>query len=252
MKTVAQKLKPAKGFAHAFHITLTALLPVMVLVFVRAGRGNEFVPLALMLVLLSKWRMFAVRPRYWPANLRANAVDLCVGFASVLFMAQSESAAWQVSWTAFYLLWLLIIKPRSTTLMVSIQAGVGQTLGLVALFLAWGDIPSSMLVVSVWALCYLSARHFFTSFDEPYSSLYSHVWGYFAAALVWVLAHWLIFYGFLAQPALLLTVLGFGLSALYYLDETEKLTAFWRRQFIFVMIAVVVVVLALSDWTTSL
>ena len=33
---------------------------------------------ALGLVLLSKWRIFAVRSRYWIANIRANMIDLIV------------------------------------------------------------------------------------------------------------------------------------------------------------------------------
>ena len=35
-----------------------------------------------LLVLLSKWRIVAVRPRYWWVNLKANLVDLIVGVLS--------------------------------------------------------------------------------------------------------------------------------------------------------------------------
>ncbi|MEK7603101.1 MAG: hypothetical protein AAB459_02575, partial [Patescibacteria group bacterium] len=93
------------------------------------------------------------------------------------------------------------------------------------------------------------ARHFLTSFDEEHASLFAHTWGYFAAALTWVLSHWLLFYGgFLAQPALLLSVIGFSLAALYYLDETDRLSSGLRRQFVFVMVAIVMVVMVFSDW----
>ncbi len=241
-------IKPSKGFGHILHLVLTGLIPILAYVLVKI----DFVPVALALVLLSKWRMFAVKPRYWPANLRANAVDLMVGMSLVYFMAphggNAVSSFWQLVWVVAYIVWLLAIKPRSSTLMVSIQAFVAQTLALTALFIAWGDVSAWILVISVWSISYLAARHFFTSFDEPNSPLYAYTWGYFSASLAWVLAHWLIYYGFLAQAALLLSIIGFGCASLYYLDETDKLSTLWRRQIIFVMIAVIVVLLVFSGW----
>ena len=200
------------------------------------------------MILLSKWRMFAVRPRYWPANIRANAVDLMVGLSAVIFMAHSSTVTWQFVWALSYGLWLIFIKPGSSILKVSIQAAVAQLVAFMALFLAWGDASLIVLVAASWLISYLTARHFFTSFDEPHSPLYSHTWGYFSAALVWILGHWLLFYGFLAQPTLLLTVIGYSLTTLYYLDQTDRLSTLLRRQFIFIMVAIVIVVLVFSDW----
>jgi hypothetical protein len=145
-------------------------------------------------------------------------------------------------------LWLVFLKPGSSMLQVSLQAVVAQLVALMALFLVAGDKPLYALVLGSWFVCYLCARHFFTSFDEPYTQLYSHVWGYFAAALVWVLGHWLLFYNVLAQPTLLLVVIGYGLAAMYYLDHTDRLSALWRKQFILMMVAIVVIVLTFSDW----
>lgn len=238
------KLKPASGFSHLLHIGFTILLPILIYILVRI----QLVPLAISLVLISKWRMFAVRPRYWPANIRANAVDLMVGVSAVLFMARYDQISWQLLWVALYAAWLLFIKPNASALFIAIQAGVAQTLALVALFLILGKASLLWLVVAAWAICYLAARHFLSAFDEPHSSLYAHLWGYFAAALVWLLGHWLLFYGFLAQPVLLLTVIGLGCASLYYLEETDRLSQLLRRQLIFIMLAVVVVVLVFSDW----
>ena len=36
---------------------------------------------ALALVILSKWRVIAVRPRFWWANIQANTVDIIVGIS---------------------------------------------------------------------------------------------------------------------------------------------------------------------------
>lgn len=241
---VRTKLKPTKGYAHLFHVLMSAVMPILAYVFIRVG----IVQLAVAVVLITKWRMFAVRPRFWPAIVRANAVDLLVGLSTVIFMAHASSAAWQLFWTVLYILWQIGLKPGRSILSVSVQALIGQVYGLMALFLAWPSAHIAVLVLGVWAVCYLSARHFLTSFDEPYISLYSHAWGYFAGALAWLSAHWLLFYGAVAQPTLLLTVIGFGLGGLYYLNESDKLSVLYRRQIVFIMIAVIVVVLVFSDW----
>lgn len=205
----------------------------------------------IILILLSKWRVLAVRPRFWPAYLRQNAVDIMVGVSLFIFMASTFSAAWQLVWAGAYAAWLLFIKPGSSVFKVSLQAVLAQFVALMALFIEFGVAPLVFLVVAAWAICYLSARHFFSSFDEPYNSLFSHTWGYFAAALTWLLSHWLLFYGngYLAQPTLLLTVLGFGLGGLYYLNETDRLSKLMQRQVLFVIVAIVVIVLLQSDWS---
>lgn len=238
------KIKPKSGFSNLFHIALNLLLPVLVFMFVRMG----FTSLAVAAVLLSKWRMFAVRPRHWLANMRSNSVDIIVGLSLVIFMAQSFSVGMQLLWVLAYALWLVFLKPGSSIVQVSLQAMVAQLLGLMAIFLEWGSAPLAVLVVLTWLVCYLSARHFFSSFDEEHTSLFSHTWGYFGAALTWVLGQWLLFYGLIAMPTLLLTVTGYGLAALYYLDHHDKLTTLLRRQFIFMMFAVLVVVIVFSDW----
>lgn len=241
---VITKLKPKSGFSGLLHIGLVMLLPVLVLVFVRMG----FTSLAAVAVLLSKWRMFAVRPRHWLANIRANSIDIIVGISFVIFMAQSQTVGWQLVWVLAYGSWLLFVKPGSSVLMTSIQAMVAQLTGLTAIFLEWGGARLGVLVVVSWIVSYLAARHFFTSFDEEYTSLFAHTWGYFTAAVVWVLGQWLLFYGLIAMPTLLLTVIGYGLAALYYLDHNDRLTTLIKRQFIFMMFAVVVVMIVFSDW----
>ncbi len=244
MASVIARIKPKSGVSHLVHIGFNALLPVIILVLVRL----HVVPLALVVILLSKWRMFAVKPRHWPANIRANAVDLIVGVSVLVFMAQSSTSPWQILWAVAYGVWLLSIKPGSTTFMVSLQALIAQLAGFMALFLRWGDISTVGLVALSWVIAYASARHFFSTFDEPMVRLLSYLWGYFAASLVWVLSHWLLFYGVIAQPTLLLSVIGLTLCTLYYLEKTDRLSTLVRRQLIFVMTAVIIIVIVFSDW----
>ena len=107
--------------------------------------------------------------------------------------------------------------------MVSLQAMIALLCGLVALFLAWPAGPLWLSDYHGGLVCYLAARHFFDSFEEPYAKLLAYIWGYFGAGLVWVLGHWLLFYGGISQPVLLLVTIGFGLASLYYLDHQGRL-----------------------------
>ncbi|HEX8763017.1 MAG TPA: hypothetical protein VF733_04655 [Candidatus Saccharimonadales bacterium] len=244
MRPLIAKIKPASGFSRVVYIVFNVLLPLVVFALVR----TNFVPLALVIILLSKWRMFAVRPRFWLANVRANAVDIIVSISLLTFMVHSDSQMFQFLWTAVYVVWLTVLKPASNTLMISLQALVGLVTGLMALFIGWGDGPLYGLVLLAGLVCYLSAHHFFDSFDEPYARLLSYVWGYFGASLVWVLGHWLLYYGIVAQPVLIIISLGFGLGTLYYLDHHDRLSDGLRKQFIFIMLAIIAIVIVFSDW----
>lgn len=244
MRRITTRLKPASGFSHFVHIGLTSLLPALIFAFVRIG----FAQLAVALILLGKWRMFAVKPRHWPANIRANGIDIIVGLSTVVFMTHSGSQLFQLLWAVLYGIWLLALKPQSALLGVGLQALVGEVAGLTALFMNWGASPAYVLVIGSWAIAYVAARHFFAGFDEVYGRFLSNLWAYSAAALVWILSHWLLFYGVIAQPTLLLGVISFGLAGIYYLEKTDRLTILLRRQLVFVMIAIVVIVLTFSDW----
>jgi hypothetical protein len=238
------KIKPASGFSQLLHIGLLVVLPAVVFVLVRL----DFIQLALSMVVLSKWRMFAVRPRFWPANIRANSVDIIVGLSMVLFMSHSSSVLLQLGWASLYALWLIVIKPATGVLMSSVQALIAQVVGLTAVYMVWAAEPIVVLTIATGLVCFLSARHFLDSFNEPYARMLAYYWGYFGAALAWLLSHWLLFYGVIAQVTLLLCTIGYGLAVIYYLDHNDRLSKGLRRQFIFIMLAIVLVVLAFSDW----
>lgn len=244
MRPILRNLKPASGLSHFLHLLLVLVLPVAAFVLVRLN----FVQLALSVIVLSKWRMFAVKPRFWAANIRANAVDLMVGLSVVVFMTHGDSVAIQAMWMVLYAGWLFFIKPGSGIPMVTAQAFIGQLAALSALYLAWGAGPVYGLTLASGLICFLAARHFLDTFDEPYAKMLAYVWGYFGAAMAWLLSHWLLFYRGVAQPTLLLSTLGYGLAVLYYLDHNDRLSKNVRRQFLFIMVAIVLVVLVFSDW----
>lgn len=245
VKAVIKKVQPKLGFAHFFHISLVAVIPILAYVFVRL----EFYAVAAAVVLLSKWRMFAVRPRHWLAHIRTNAVDIAVGLSLLSFMiAANDSMKIQLLWLVAFEIWVLYIKPGTSVLLVSIQALLAQFLGSVAIFLTFDTAPFAVYILLVSALSYFSARHYFAAYEETHGVQYSWLWALFSACLVWILGHWLLFFGAIAQPALLLGVIGYGLAGLYYLHEHDKLTLLVRRQIIFVVIAIIVVILAFSNW----
>lgn len=244
MRPLIAKIKPASGFSRVVHMGFNVLLPLMVFVLVRI----DFVQLALIIILLSKWRMLAVRPRFWVANIRANSVDIMVSISILLFMISTDSQFIQLGWAAAYVIWLTVIKPASSTFMISVQAMIGMLCGLMALSISWDTAPLLGLVGITGVICFISAHHFFDSFNEPYARLLSYLWAYFGSALMWVLGHWLLFYGAVSQPTLLLLALGYGLGVLYYLDHSDRLSKNIRRQIIFILVATVTIVVVFSDW----
>lgn len=246
MRPLINKLKPAKGFSTIFHNGLLVLLPFVL--FVVRQLGTQFVTISLLLVLLSKWRMFAVRPRFWFTLIRANAVDLIVGFSVVVFMLHSDAIVMQLMWALLYTAWLLFLKPATGILPISAQAFIGQLAGLMALFVVGANTSTLFLVIAAGVICAVAARHFFESFDEPYSKMLAYLWGYFAAGLVWILSHWLLYYGPVSQAVVLLSTVGYGVAALYYFDHNGRLSLLLRRQFVFIMLAIVIVIITFSDW----
>lgn len=240
-----RQIKPSGGYASFLHIFLTALLPVIAYVLVRL----EFVIIAMVVVLLSKWRMFAVKIRHWPQNIRANAVDIFVALSLIVFMSLASVQMHQVLWVVLYGVWLLFIKPRSSELWIGLQALIAQTLTLVAMFLIWNESSETLLVLGVWTVTYLCARHFLSAFDESMSRASAYLWAFFASSLTWLTAHWLLYYKVISQPALMITVIGYGMASLYYLQHTDRLSKGIRRQFVILMITIVMFILVFSDWS---
>lgn len=239
MKQIVSTIRPATGFSHIAHIGLQLLFPLIIFVLIRM---NLSLMLPIAIVLLSKWRMFAVRPRFWLINIRANIVDIMVGLSVVLFMASTDSGVTQTIWAVLYALWLIYLKPGSSVLMVSAQSMVAYLLGMSALFAVFPrDAPLALYALFVGLISYFTACHFFGSFDEPYTRFLAYTWAFIGVALTWVLGHWLLFYGPVAQPTLLLVVFGYGLAGMYYFDHHDKLSRIIKLELVFIMVAIAVI-----------
>lgn len=186
---------------------------------------TESIWLGILLVLVSKWRILAVRPRYWYANFLSNLVDLIVSISVVLLLftvtqaglpAGRELAILGIG-TGLYIAWLLFLKPRSKRSFMVAQAGVAVLLGTWALFTISYNWPVSLVVLGMWVIGYSAARHILSSYDEEtHSLLLGLVWGLVFAEIGWVAYHWAIAYALpltttllLPQVAIIVTLVSF-------------------------------------------
>lgn len=177
---------------------------------------------AIGLVLLSKWRVLAVRPRYWGANIQANLVDLIVSISIVTLMAVASGALLtQIILAVLYAVWLLLIKPRSKRSFMAVQAGLAIFLGVETLFSISFGWPSWAVVAGMWLIGYAASRHMMESYEEAHKSFYSLIGGLLFAQLGWLFYHWTFAYTIpganlaIAQGAIICLALGFFAHKLY-------------------------------------
>lgn len=218
------KLVRKRSFLSEFIYTvLNIALAVGVLLIVLY---TEAIWLAVVLVALSKWRVFAVRPRYWWANLQSNMVDFIVSISIVLHMytinmtsiEEGAKLALLVGLTLVYIGWLLFIKPRSKRSFIAAQAGVAVFLGISALFTISFNWPASLVVVAAWLIGYASARHVLSSYDDETHTLFlSLAWGFVIAEITWVSYHWAIAYPLPIFPSLMLPQAALTITLLSFL-----------------------------------
>lgn len=180
--------------------------------------------LAFLVVALSKWRIFAVRPRFWFANIQANLIDTVVGLSTVTLMWASDGqGAVQFGLAVLFAAWLLFVKPRSKRLWILLQAGIGQFVGLTALFTVAYALPVIVVTVGAWIIGFAAARHIFTTYErENERTLLSIVWAFVIAELSWLAYHWTVAYtlsGELKLPQIALIAAGFGFVVVRFYDS---------------------------------
>lgn len=202
------------------YILLNIALAVAILAVVWATSSPAA---ALALILLSKWRVLAVRPRYWFANIQANLVDIIVSVSVVVLLyAASGAVVAQCVIAALYIVWLLVIKPRSKRIFISIQAGTATFLGVTALMTISYEWNAAFVVLAMWLIGYAAARHVLGSYDDAHMSFYSLVWGLVVAEIGWLAYHWAFAYSLpgmgdikLSQAAILTLAISFLTERVY-------------------------------------
>lgn len=240
----------------AVHLLFNIALPAVV--FVLASQWQLY-SLALVLVLLSKWRIFAVQPRFWWANIQANLVDIIVGVGVIGLMYQADAAiAFQALWGLFYAVWLVAIKPKSSSAMVAIQAATGQAIGLTALFFFADQFNDVVVILSAWVIAYSAARHLVSSYEEDLVLLLSTLWALMVAELAWLLNRWVVVYDighhfFVPQLTVVVMIVGYATAYLYDAAKTEKFSA-RKVQYVFGLCGLLLffVLTIFSNWSGSI
>ncbi len=152
----------------------------------------------IVLVLISKWRMFAVRPRFWWLNLKSNLVDLIVG-ASFIFIAYCSGTTVlpiHFALAFFYALWLVAIKPLSSESATEVQSLIAVFLGSTAATLMTASANSIFLVTICFIIGYGASRHVLIQTSESNGdfSIITLVAGLIFAEVAWLCHGWLIVY----------------------------------------------------------
>lgn len=196
------------------HIFLNLLLGVgAVLVTVLSGSPI----LGVLLVLMSKWRIFAVRARYLWLNIKSNLVDLIVGL-SVVFLTYSAGTEFipvDFILMVFYSVWLLFIKPWSTEIGTMVQSLVAVFVGMSAAAIMTANLNVIVLVLLAFIVGYAASRHILVQSSDKDFTLTTLVCGLIFAEVAWLCYAWSILYSFVAagiripQVAIILTIFAF-------------------------------------------
>lgn len=219
--------KRRSRLSEAAHVALNIGLAVAILLIVLS---TESIWLPVSLVVISKWRVLAVRPRYWYVNVMSNMVDLIFGVSLVILLYAATGSIWmQVALTLLHIAWLVFIKPRSKRSFVVAQALGASFLGINALALLSHQSGSFVMVLGMWVIGYVATRHILVSYSDSLTPYLSLVGGLLTAELGWLSYHWLFAYTLpntgnikIAQVAIIATALGFMAERIY--------TAYYHNQ----------------------
>ena len=173
-------------------------------------------------VMLSKWRVFAVRPRFWFANLQANLVDALFAVSTVtLLWANNGNFDVQFLLTVVFAIWLVVIKPRSKQRYMLVQAGLSQFISLTALFSFAYMVPAVLTVALAWLIGYATARHVLSAYNSESDRVFlALLWAFIVAELSWLGYHWTVAYGLdetfkIPQMAVIVTLVAFIVQKVY-------------------------------------
>lgn len=213
--------KSRNTISSLMHVILNLLLAV-VSIGATVVTGSYII--GLVLIIVSKWRVFAVNHRYWLLNLRSSLVDFIVGVSFVLLAyAAGDTTFLLVHFILMigYAVWLIFIKPRSSSRAAVAQALIAVLLGTTtaAIFAAISD--SIVLVASEFIIGFAASNHVLVQSDEENPTYLSLAVGLFFSEIAWLSHAWLIIYTFgssglcVSQLAIILTVLAYAYFQLY-------------------------------------
>lgn len=200
--------------SNAVHVFLNILLGISaVLITVFSGSPA----LGIVLVLVSKWRVFAVRRRYLWINIKANLVDLIVGLSIVMLSYYAGRQLLPVDFVlmTIYVVWLLFVKPRSSENAALVQSLVAVFLGISATTMISASANSVVAAGLAFLIGYAASRHVLVQTSAKDFTLTTLVCGLVFAEVAWLCHTWAIIYTFgstgirIPQAAIILTIFAF-------------------------------------------
>lgn len=212
--------KSRNALSSFLHVILNLLLAV-------ASIGATIITgnciIGLILVFISKWRIFAVNHRYWLLNLRSSLVDFIVGTSFVLlaYCAGTTLLPVHILLMVGYAIWLIVIKPKSSGVFNIIQALTAILLGTTTASIFAAITDSAVLVLATFLIGFAASHHVLVQngdHDAIYSSL---VCGLIFAEVSWLSYSWLILYTIgttgicVSQLSLILCVLAYTYFQVY-------------------------------------
>lgn len=196
------------------HVFLNLLLGVgSVLITVLSGSPV----LGLILVFVSKWRVFAVRARFLLLNIKSNLVDIIVGVSVVLLAYYAGPSFLPVDFILMiiYSVWLLFIKPMSSENANLIQSLIAVFLGISASTIMSANLNSIVVTLLAFLIGYAGSRHVLSQTSDNNFTLSTLVCGLVFAEVAWLCHSWSIIYTFgntgirIPQAAIILTIFAF-------------------------------------------
>ena len=176
--------------------------------------------LGIVLVFVSKWRVFAVRRRYLWINIKSNLVDTIVGVSIVLLSYYSGISLMPVHFIliAVYVAWLLFIKPLTSENATLIQSLFAVFLGISAVSMMTATIDAVFAVILSFLIGYAGSRHVLSQTSSKDFTLATLVCGLVFAEVAWLCHSWGIVYDInfpfetgvrIPQCAIILTIFAF-------------------------------------------
>ena len=215
---VARKTRNAAS--SAVHVLLNLLLGVgSVMVTILSGSPV----LGLILVLVSKWRVFAVRPRYLWVNIKSSLVDFIVGASIILltYYSGTDIVVADIILAVLYCVWLIVIKPLTSEKANLAQSLIAIFLGISASSIMASSTDPFLIIILAFIIGYSASRHVLVqSEDNKDSSLIVMICGLIFAEIAWLCHSWMIIYTFgytgirIPQLAIILTLAAFTYNSI--------------------------------------
>ena len=173
--------------------------------------------IGILLVILSKWRIFAVRKRYLFLNIKSNLVDLIVGVSIVLLAYYTGTSLVFADFllAIIYILWLLVIKPMSSENATLVQSIIAVFLGISATTIMSASLNPAVSVILAFLVGYAASRHVLAQSNSKDFTLTTLVCGLVFAEVAFMGSVWGIIYTFgetgirVPQVAIILTIFAF-------------------------------------------